>query len=222
MTVMDPELRVLIVADDPLARTGLATLLANQPELDVVGQVPWASDLETVLDVYEPDALVWDLAWDPSLALESLGDLAELGPFIVALLPDETYAAAVWSAGARGLLLREVTAEHLTAALKAVAQGLSVLDPKLADAVQPSGELVPAPLAEELTPRESEVLQLLARLAYRNADLDLAQRAYADLLQAGFEAEIQDRLYAGILAWLDDDPTRAVDLLRGAFAELPP
>jgi two-component system nitrate/nitrite response regulator NarL len=81
---------------------------------------------------------------------------------VVALLPDETSAADAWVAGARGLLLREVTAEQLVAALGAAVQGLTVLDPTLADALRPIGDLAPAPLAEELTPRELEVLQLLA------------------------------------------------------------
>jgi DNA-binding NarL/FixJ family response regulator len=156
------DLHVLVVAADPLARTGLATLLADQPACTVSGQVSGETDLATALEVYRPDVVAWDLGWDPASALERLADLEEAGPPVVVLLPDETHAAGAWAAGARGLLPREVTAARLVATLTAVLHGLTVLDPALNDALQPSTELAPAPLVEELTPRELEVLQLLA------------------------------------------------------------
>jgi DNA-binding NarL/FixJ family response regulator len=153
---------VLIIASDPLTRAGLATLLADQAGCDVSGQVSEDADLEVALDVYRPDVVLWDLGWTPAPALERLADLAQAAPPIVALLPDEAPVAETWAAGARGLLPRNVSPEALAAALAAVVQGLVVLDPELADALQPSPDLSPAPLVEELTPRELEVLQLLA------------------------------------------------------------
>ncbi|MCL4297288.1 MAG: response regulator transcription factor [Anaerolineae bacterium] len=171
-------LRILIVADDPLIRAGLATLLADQPNLTVIGRVATEVDLPTQLDVYHPDVIVFDLGWDPHLApaparsgsgsviartsLESLAELRESSLPIVALLPDESYTAEAWSAGARGLLLRNTDTEKLLAALLAVAQGLVVLDPTLTTAALPSPETELPRLAEALTPRELEVLQLLA------------------------------------------------------------
>jgi two-component system nitrate/nitrite response regulator NarL len=156
-------LNILVVADDPLARAGLATLLAEQPGIELSGQVPGESDLAVALQVYQPDVVVWDLGWDPALSLERLADVAEDGPPVVALLPDELHTADAWTAGARGLLLREVSAERLFATLSAVVEGVLVLDPVLSDALRPSRDLAPAPLAEELTPRELEVLQWLAQ-----------------------------------------------------------
>jgi DNA-binding NarL/FixJ family response regulator len=153
---------VLIIASDPLTRAGLATLLADQAGCSVSGQVSEDADLEVALDVYRPDVVLWDLGWTPAPALERLADLAQAAPPVVALLPDEAPAAEAWAAGARGLLPRNVSPEGLAAALAAVVQGLVALDPELADALQPSPDLSPAPLAEELTPRELEVLQLLA------------------------------------------------------------
>ncbi len=156
-------IRILVVADDPLARAGLATFLADQPGIEIVGQVPGESDLAVAIDVYRPDVVLWDLGWDPAPSLERLADLDEDGPSVVALIPDEIHTADAWSAGARGLLLRDVSAERLFATLTAVAQGVVVFDPELADALRPSGDLALAPLVEELTPREREVLQLLAQ-----------------------------------------------------------
>jgi two-component system nitrate/nitrite response regulator NarL len=77
----------------------------------------------------------------------------------VALLPDATQAADAWAAGARGLLLRSADAPHLLTAIKAVGQGLAVLDPALAGALPLDR---PRPPTDDLTPRERDVLRLLA------------------------------------------------------------
>ena len=163
MPITEPAVRILIVADDPLSRTGLATLLTDQPDCAIIGQVRADSDLAIAFEVYAPDVIVWDLGWDPDTSLERMADLVEEAPPIVALLPDEVHTVDVWVVGARGLLLREITGEHAIAAVHAVTKGLLVIDPALADVLRPFGDLVPAPLAEELTPREMEVLQLLAQ-----------------------------------------------------------
>jgi DNA-binding NarL/FixJ family response regulator len=156
------DLRILIIADDPLARAGLATLLADQPGCTVVGRVAGDTGLLDELEAYRPDVLMWDLGWNPTSALERLADLKEMELPIVALLPAEPHAAEAWTAGARGLLLREADTPKLLAALSAVAQGLVTIDPTLTGALLTASEADRAPLAEELTPRELEVLQLLA------------------------------------------------------------
>lgn len=172
------DLRVLVVADDPLVRAGLAALLAGQPECTVVGQVAREANLSDVAAVYRPDVVLWDLGWepmpDPSTSLragpsplqeadlERLSELADDGLSVVALVTDGGQSADVWTAGARGLLLRDAGAETLVAALLAVARGLVALDPALARNALSIREQLPERLVEELTPRELEVLHLLA------------------------------------------------------------
>ncbi len=157
-----PDLRVLVVADDPLARGGLAALLAEQPGLIVTGQMATDADLVGGLSVYTPDVMVWDLGWDPTAPLERLVDVRETGIPVVALISDEIHASNAWIAGARGLLLRNVEADHLGAALVAAARGLTVLDPALSNAMLLARDRLPLPPGEELTSREHEVLQYLA------------------------------------------------------------
>jgi two-component system nitrate/nitrite response regulator NarL len=166
-----PDLRVLIVADDPLVRAGLAALLADRPGCAVVGQVAEDGDLESALEAYHPDAIVWDLGWDggpaspagdPLSGLEHLAELTGADLPLVVLLADEGRAVPAYLAGARGLLPRDTSGERLAAALMAAAEGLVVLDPPLADPLFGAREQSAAPLVEELTPREMEVLQLLA------------------------------------------------------------
>ncbi len=155
-------LGVLIIADDPLARAGVATLLADRPGYAVVGQVAGDADLAAAIDAYRPHVALWDLGWEPKRAVDRLADLRDLGLPIVALVPDEAAAAGALNAGARGLLFRDVDGESLIAVVGAVSRGLLVVDPSLATARPLLRERASTPLAEELTPREFEVLQLLA------------------------------------------------------------
>ncbi len=170
------DLRILIVADDPLARAGLAALLGAQPGCGIAGQVPSgaAEELAASIATYQPDLVLWDLGWNPQPAIERLSAFGPARVPVAALLPPSAPAGssgAAWSAGARALLSRSLDGSHLAAALQALAQGFAVLDPDVAP-FGPGGQS-PAPpggwqsgeappLAEELTPRELEVLRLLA------------------------------------------------------------
>ena len=101
-----PDLRVLIVADDPLARAGLATLLTHQPDCTIVGQMAAHADVLAELCLYQPDVVVWDLGWEPTpgpadapTGLEALAEVRDTGQPVVALLPDDRYATLVWPLG---------------------------------------------------------------------------------------------------------------------------
>jgi two-component system nitrate/nitrite response regulator NarL len=164
-----PDLRVLIVADDPLARAGLATLLTHQPDCTVVGQMAAHTDILAGLHLYQPDVVVWDLGWEPTpgpaeapTGLERLAEVRDTGQPVVALLPDDRYATLVWASGVRGLLLRDVHAATLALALPAVAQGLVVCDAALVSSLLSVRQPPLMSSAEVLTPREQEVLLLLA------------------------------------------------------------
>ena len=75
MPITLEDLRVLVVGDSPLARAGLAALLTNQPGCDVIGQVSGAELLD-MFDLFRPDALIWDLGWEPAQSLERLTEIA--------------------------------------------------------------------------------------------------------------------------------------------------
>ncbi|MEM7333405.1 MAG: response regulator transcription factor [Chloroflexota bacterium] len=156
------ELRLTIIANDPLVRSGLATLLDEQANVRVVAQ--FSSD-EIVQDleegVFEPvDALIWDVGWEGTA--ESI-DWHNFPCSIIALVPEDCEPARFWQAGANGLLLRGATAVQIETAVQASLNNLHIYDPTL----------IPEPIAiiqqpqlearEELTPREQEVAQLLAQ-----------------------------------------------------------
>jgi two-component system nitrate/nitrite response regulator NarL len=154
--------RVLIVADDPLARAGLAAMLADQPDYTVVGQVGPEPDLADDISAYVPDVILWDLGWDPSPGRTPLLHPGNALPPILALLADDAQAADAWGSGAQGLLLREADGEKVAAALYAVAQGLVLIDPPLAPYLLPDRDREDDLLIEALTPREEDVLHLMA------------------------------------------------------------
>jgi two-component system, NarL family, nitrate/nitrite response regulator NarL len=154
--------RILVIADDPLARAGLATLLAEQSNYAVIGQVAADSDLASNLAVYAPDMVVWDMGWASSGAIERLADLGDADIPALVMLADDAHAPEALTAGARGLFLRSTKIGSVIAALPAVLQGLIVIDPALADVLLSPREQAITPPSEALTAREKEVLQFLA------------------------------------------------------------
>jgi two-component system, NarL family, nitrate/nitrite response regulator NarL len=149
--------RVLIVGEDPLARSGLAVLLAAEPGLAVLGQSAPGAEAEVAAASLRAEAVLWDLGVSPRGTPNGFRAL----PGVVALVADEDVAAEALAAGARGVLPRDAGAPRIAAALRAAAHDLVVLDEELAAALlrpQPS----PSDLVEPLTARELEVLQLLS------------------------------------------------------------
>ncbi len=151
--------RLLILADDPLARAGLALLLGGQPNYTLVNQLHSQSDWLIEVEESPPDVLVWDLGWNPP---EPLPDMREAGVPVVALLPNEGFAAAAWSVGAQVLLRRDSEVEKLRMGIDAAAVHLILIDPTLASPLLPHPGNDDTLLIENLTSREQQVLQLLA------------------------------------------------------------
>ncbi len=166
-----PDLRVLVVADDPLARAGLAALLAGQPGIAVVGRIAAADDLHRAIGIYRPDVLLWDFGWQGEAQAEALSSFAELDVPGLALLPEGAGPGEAWSAGLRALLRRDADPSQIVAAAEAIRLGLTVVDPAFHSALsilpdrfppQSRGVRAPEQPIEDLTPRERQVLQLMA------------------------------------------------------------
>src|SRR3954462_5863013 len=123
--------RVLLVGDDPLARRGLAALLANEPAIEVIAQSATGEDAAATLAAiaeHDPDVILWDLGARPESPVELPGTSSEEGAPLLALAPDDGPAAEALAAGVQGVLYRDAGAGRLAAALAAVARGLVVLD----------------------------------------------------------------------------------------------
>jgi two-component system, NarL family, nitrate/nitrite response regulator NarL len=153
-------MRILVVAGDPLARTGLAALVAAMPDCRVVGAVPDDTELPDAIERLDPDAVVWDLG--PTVAAPDQRALGDTAPPVLVLVPRgfTGFKAAPTTAG--GVLPRDTDVPTLAVALRAVARGLTVFDPAFTSPAGPSRDRAAVELPEALTPREVEVLQWLA------------------------------------------------------------
>jgi two-component system nitrate/nitrite response regulator NarL len=168
--MFETPVRVLIIADDPLARAGIYALLEDQEEVVIAGSMAMDGMQGDSLDVFRPDVILWDLGWDtgqvevqgnPSDVMWSEA-VSEDRPPLVALLTDDSQALFAWTVGARGILDRGEAASALTLTLRAVSRGLTVIAETYRPQLLPSIEGAEGSPLEPLTERELEVLQLLA------------------------------------------------------------
>lgn len=164
---------VFIVATSPLARSGLENLLLAR-QVEIAGSAAHLDELDGRLADLSVDAILIDSTGEPFESfLNSLVDSGLASDFNIVVLAEPASLAASSAAlreGVRALLPNDVSPEQLVAALQAAASGLLVLHPAQAAAQITTNGFASAPprtrelgeLAEPLTPRESEVLQMLA------------------------------------------------------------
>ena len=165
----------LVVADDhEVVRAGFAALLDTQPDFTVLGTASDGSEAVRVCRELQPDVVLMDVRM-PSLdgieATRQLAGTGESGPRILILTTfdlDE-YVFDALRAGASGFLLKDVTAERLFDAVRVVAAGEALLAPAVTrrlisefTRLRPARDAAPAAALGVLTPRETEVLRLVA------------------------------------------------------------
>jgi len=172
-------IRILIADDQELVRTGFRVVLDAEPDLEVVGE---AADGTAALEAsakLEPEVVLMDIRMPNLDGIEATRRIAagNGSPRVLILttfdLDDYVYEAL--RAGASGFLLKDARAEELVHAILTVAAGDALLSPTITRRLiesytrRPPPSTQPAPLAE-LTPRELEVLRLVAR-GLSNADI---------------------------------------------------
>ena len=160
---MDAPIPLIVLADDPLARAGLAALLSQLPGFAVVAQATTEQLGDAAAGAMDVTAalVVWDVGSGREWLLTREPDESLAGGIpVLALAADEDAARFAWRAGCRAVLLRDANEERLTAALVAVAAGLVVISPSLIGVL--AREDAAESAAIDLTPREVEVLSLLA------------------------------------------------------------
>jgi DNA-binding NarL/FixJ family response regulator len=170
--VTGERVRVLLVDDDDLMRAGLRSVLSSDETIEVVGE---AGDgrvaLSRIRDL-RPDLVLMDIRMPELDGISATREVlaAEPGVKVVVLttFEQDDYIFEALSAGASGFLLKRTKPEELIAAIHTVAAGDSLLSPSVTRRVIDRMATQPSPVVssrrlDDLTPREREVLELLAR-----------------------------------------------------------
>ena len=169
---MRPPIRVLLVDDSTLVRTGVKTALAAsaEPRLQVVGEAETAAAAIAEAARLCPDVVLLDIRLPDGSGLESCRAITQRAPetkvIILTSFSNDNYVYEAISAGARGYLMKEINPEGLCQAVADVAAGKSILDPEATARVmrlvrtQASGGDTQELAA--LSPQETKVLALVA------------------------------------------------------------
>jgi NarL family two-component system response regulator LiaR len=166
-----PLIRILLVDDHAILRSGLRALLANYPDLEVVGEAGDGAAALTRVNELKPDIVVMDVAMPGMNGLSATRQILETHPqtkvLILTQYSNKEYVLPLLRAGAGGYVLKQAVDTDLVTAIRAVARGESFLYPPVAKMVleaylkEPSG--VPDDPFTQLTEREREILILVAR-----------------------------------------------------------
>ncbi|HEX3244534.1 MAG TPA: response regulator transcription factor [Chloroflexota bacterium] len=172
MSLSPPRMiRVLIVDDHAILRSGLRMLLGAQPDLDVVGEASDGADAARLVGELHPDVVLLDLAMPGISGLDALPLIKRDSPSTRALIlsqyDDESYLRRALEAGASGYVLKRAADVELLSAIRAVSRGEVYLEPMLTrlvvnDLFRRGDDIPAADRAPALSDREREVLQLVA------------------------------------------------------------
>ncbi len=169
--------RVLLAEDHTLVRAGIRALLQNLAGIEVVAEASDGREALRLIKTYQPDVVLMDIAMAGLNGLEATARVTKEFPtvrvVILSMHSTEEYVAQALRAGAAGYLLKDAAAAELELAVTAVARGETYLSPAVSKHViadylrrvgdrEASGGGGATPASELLTPRQREILQLIA------------------------------------------------------------
>jgi DNA-binding NarL/FixJ family response regulator len=169
--------RILLVDDHAVVREGLKRLIADQPDIEVVGEASDGHEAIEHVKTLRPDVVMMDVSMPHMSGVEATRELKGICPDtrILALTvhEDDAYVRAFLKAGAAGYLLKRAPTEELVRAIRAVASGGVYVDPRVTSRLVHTlshAERPGAAATMDLSERESEVLRLIAR-GYANKEI---------------------------------------------------
>jgi DNA-binding NarL/FixJ family response regulator len=171
-------IRILIADDQVITRQGLGTLLSTTPGIEVSGEAVDGAEVIELATSLQPDVILMDLKMPGINGIEATQRIHRTSPhiaiLIVTIFADDTSVFPAIRAGASGYLLKDADQAELVRAIQTVAAGGVIFSPGIARRVlqyladPPSN--APPQTFDELTPREREILELIAR-SYSNAEI---------------------------------------------------
>lgn len=176
---MAEQIRIVIVEDHTILREGLKALLLSAPNLKVVGEAEDGREAIKRAGELKPDLMLLDLSMPRMNGLEAIRDIKQQSPetkiLVLTVHKTEEYVLASLEAGADGYIIKDATHAELLLAIAHVTLGKRYLSPEISAKViegylAGKKALKPRTPGETLTPREREVLKLIAE-GYKNKDI---------------------------------------------------
>jgi len=164
-------IRILLADDHQLIRTGLRLVIEQQKDLAVVGEAGDGREAVTLANSLRPDVVVMDISMPNLNGIEAAHQIKQSHPEIAVIVlsmhPDESYVLRALKAGVKGYLLKDSAESDLIAAVRAVARGKSFFSPTVSkvlldDYMRKLKRSGAEDAYDLLTPREREILQLVA------------------------------------------------------------
>ncbi|MFV1949947.1 MAG: response regulator [Anaerolineales bacterium] len=163
-------IKVLLADDHTILRQGLRSILEQQAGIEVIAEAKNGREAVRIAEQMKPDVVVMDFSMPDLNGLEATRQIKQRIPETKVLIltrhANQEYIKSILRAGASGYLVKKSAAEELVIAIQSVQRGDSYLDPSISKTII-EGYLNPAagedkPLEIKLTPRQREVLQLIA------------------------------------------------------------
>lgn len=168
-------IRVVVVDDHAVVRSGLKLLLAAEPDLEVVGEAGTAREAVFEVRAQKPDVLLLDVVMPGESGIEAVPKLLHESPetrvLVLSMQDDPNYVREAFAAGASGYVLKEAADAEVVDAIRQVSSGGRYVHPVLgARMVTADARARAAADADPLSDREREVLRLLA-LGHTNQEI---------------------------------------------------
>jgi DNA-binding NarL/FixJ family response regulator len=208
-------IRVVIADDQDLVREGLRMMLEAEPDIEVVAEARNGNEALDAARSLDPDVLLMDVRMPELDGLEAtarlVGSHADTRVLVLTTFDLDEYVYRAMKAGASGFLLKDANRVQLAAAVRTVAAGEALLAPAITRRLiedfcrRPPPSAGPPPVVHELSPRELEVLRLLARgqsNAEIAADLVLSEATIkSHVAHVLSKLGVRDRVQAVVLAY---------------------
>jgi two-component system response regulator NreC len=169
------QIHLLLVDDHEIVRAGLKLLFQTEKDMDIVGEVGSGDQALRAVSELKPDVVIMDVAMPGMSGIEATRRIKEISPDTAVLAltmhEDEQYFFEMLNAGASGYIPKRAAPDDLVSAIRVVSQGNVFLHSTLAKfLVKDVLDKASTPAAEELTPREREVLTYIAE-GYTNREI---------------------------------------------------
>jgi two-component system, NarL family, response regulator DevR len=204
-------IRLLIVDDHEVVREGLKSILASEPDLEVVGEASDANELETLVETTHPDVVLLDARLPGVGGAEACRRLSQNHPdvdvIIVSTFSDDDLVDECIIAGAKGYVIKDIERFDLTQSIRAVHRGEGAIAPSVAGRLlgrMRANDGTIAPAGSPLTAQQHEILRLIGE-GFSNREIAekvyLSENTVKSHVQEIFrKLEVRNRVEAAVLA----------------------